>query len=119
MSHYKNAEDSPIKFYGFCSYPNCNLKTITQHEPFVQWDGIKFKPEQVEDELSPIAKLAAVANPEKFVEKFGHYGFNIELHPECAAEWGMHLIQDALKANYNLGSRLRDTRNAVQKQSRS
>ena len=41
----------------------------------------------------------AVANPGKLLEKFGHYSINIELHPECAAEWAMHLTRDAFEAD--------------------
>ena len=75
----------------------------------MEWHGVSFTPEQVADELSPMAKLAAVANPSDFVEKFGHYGFNMELHAECAAEWGMHLIRDAMNADFKVGNKLRST----------
>lgn len=115
MSGVKSSEDSMVRFYGFCSYPNCKHRKIATDEPLVEWHGVPFSTEQVEEWLSPIARLAAVSNPQEYVEKYGRYSFNMELHPECAAEWGMHLIQDALKADYNLGSKLRDTRNAVRK----
>jgi hypothetical protein len=49
----------------------------------------------------------AIANPGKYVEKFGDYALNIELHPECAAEWAMHLIRDALNADGNVGTKMR------------
>jgi len=115
MSSSKSSHDVPIKFYGFCSYPNCRKKKITENAPFVWWNGVHFSTKQVEEELSPIAKLAAISTPDEYVEKFGRYGFNMELHTECAAEWGMHLIQDALKVDYNLGSKLRNLQNDTSK----
>ena len=63
MSGYKNAEQSPFYFRGSCSYPNCHHKKIEKDAPFVEWHGVSFTPEQVADELSPMAKLATVANP--------------------------------------------------------
>lgn len=109
MSGYKNAEQSPFYFKGSCSYPNCKHRKIEKDAPFVEWHGVSFTPEQVVDELSPMAKLATVANPSDFVEKFGHYVFNMELHAECAAEWGMHLIKDSFQADPAIGNKLRST----------
>ncbi len=91
------------------SYPNCKHKKIEKHSPFVEWHGVYFSPKQVTDEQHPMAKLAAIANPSEEVEKWGSYGFNMELHAECAAEWGMHLIKDAIKANPMVGNKLRST----------
>jgi hypothetical protein len=109
MSGHKSSNDSGVFFHGFCSYPNCEHKKIAKNAPFVEWHGVHFSPEQVSDELHPMAKLAVVANPSEWIEKFGFYSFNMELHPECAAEWGMHLIRDAMNANPKVGNKLRST----------
>jgi len=61
--------------------------------------GVRFPIDEAYQYLSPQAKLMAVANPSDYVEKFGHYSINIELHPECAAEWAMHLTRDAFEAD--------------------
>lgn len=107
MSHRKNANDSPIKFYGYCVYPNCKHREMSESKPFVEWHGVHFSIKNVMDNLSPIGRLAEENNPDDYVAKYKHYVFNIELHSECAAEWGMHLIKDALNADYSLGSKLR------------
>jgi hypothetical protein len=99
MSGYKSSEEAPIRFHGYCSYPNCRNKKIDRDRPFVHWMGVKFPIDEVHHHLSPQAKLMAVANPGKLLEKFGHYSINIELHPECAAEWAMHLTRDAFEAD--------------------
>lgn len=103
MSGYKSSLEVPMKFNGFCSYPSCRHKKIEKDKPFVSWHGVNFPIEEVNDDLSSMAKLAAIANPSEWVEKFGYYGFNMELHPECAAEWGMHLIQNAIAADSEIG----------------
>jgi hypothetical protein len=115
MSGYKNSEALPVYFYGHCSYPSCRHNRINSDEPFVAWNDVSFSPEQIQDNLSPMSKLAVVANPSEYVEKFGHYGLNMFLHPECAAEWGMHLIQNAIKADPEVGRKLREPRNALRK----
>lgn len=109
MSGYKKADDSPVQPYGFCSYPSCKHRRIEKDKPFVAWRGVDFSPEQINADLSPMAKLAVIANPSEFVEKFGVYELNMELHAECAAEWGMHLIKDALVADPVIGNKLRST----------
>lgn len=107
MSGHKHSNDSPIRFYGVCAYPNCRVKTIDPNKPFVSWIGAKVSIEEVDRQLSPIGKLAESANRPKRVEENNYYCFSIELHTECAAEWAMHLTTDALKVDYNLGSKLR------------
>lgn len=122
MASNLTADHSLSKVYGFCSYPSCCIKNrrILKSEPFVEWGGITFTTEQVESQLTPIARLAASANPAEYVETFGDYAFNMELHPECAAEWGMHLIRDALNAKGEVGRKLRGTlKNAVQEQTQT
>jgi hypothetical protein len=119
MASHTNAEESLTKFYGLCAYPSCPNRKMSEDEPFVEWHSAYFTKEQVEDNLSPMSKLAVIANPTDFVEKYGKYGFNIQLHPECAAEWGMHLIRDSIDANRDVGSKLRGTRNALRKQTQT
>lgn len=109
MSGHKNSEQSPLFFHGNCSYPNCKRKKIEKNAPFVEWHGVAFTTEQIHDELHPMAKLAAIANPTQFVERYGYYPVNMELHAECAAEWGMHLIRDAINADPKVGNKLRST----------
>jgi hypothetical protein len=108
MSGYKSSEEVPIRFHGYCSYPNCRKRKIDRDKPFVSWMGVHFPIDEAYQYLSPQAKLMAVANPSKYVEKFGHYSLNMELHPECAAEWAMHLIRDALNADGNVGVKMRN-----------
>jgi hypothetical protein len=108
MSGFDNANDTPIKFYGHCAYPNCRRKSIDADEPFVSWHGVDFSTDQVFDNLSPIGKVAEASNASDYRSKFGHYSFTMELHPKCAAEWGMHLISDALKIEAQVGRKLRN-----------
>ena len=98
-----------------CSYPSCHNKKIERTQDAVFWDGIYLDKHEFEHNLTPLAKLAAVANPTDFMEKYGYYYVTMGMHAECAAEWGMHLIKDGLKS-YNVGSKLRQEKpNAVQK----
>jgi hypothetical protein len=113
MSGYKSSEEVPIRFHGYCSYPSCRDRRIGKTEPFVSWMGVHFPIDEAYHYLSPQAKLMAVANPSDYVEEFGCYSLNIELHPECAAEWAIHLIQDALKADGAIGHKLRKPKNAI------
>lgn len=113
MGAYKKAELNdqndfrPMGNTETCSYPSCRKKAIKLGEAFVMWDGVSYSRYEVERHLPPMAKLDAVANPDKYVEQYDRYVFNFYLHPECAAEWGMHLIEDALKADSNVGRMLR------------
>jgi hypothetical protein len=113
MSGYKSSEEVPIRFHGHCSYPSCRDRKIGKTEPFVSWSGVNFPIDEAYFYLSPQAKLMAVANPSDYVGKFGCYSLNIELHPACAAEWAMHLIQDALKVDGAVGHKLRKPKNAI------
>jgi len=116
MSGYKSSEEVPVRFYGYCAYPSCRDRKIDKDKPVVLWDGVHFSTEAAYFYLSPQAKLMAVANPHKYVEKFGDYPLNIELHPECAAEWAMHLMRDALNADGSVGHKLRKPKNALREQ---
>jgi hypothetical protein len=109
MSAYKNDDDCPLERYYLCAYPSCNHKDkkINKDVPFVQWHGVDMDKEDLWDKLSPIAKLAEVSNLEGYVAKYGRYYTNLELHPECAAEWGMHLIKDAIEADPDVARKMR------------
>lgn len=107
MSGHKNAEHAPMRNHGICSYPSCKHRKIGKQDPMVEWRDVRFAAEGVHSELSPMAKLAVVANPSDYAAKSGLYSFDMELHPECAAEWGMHLIKDAIAANIKVGRKLR------------
>jgi hypothetical protein len=109
MSAYKNEDDCPLKLYHKCAYPNCknNGTKIEKDKPFVIWHGVHIEKEQVWDGLSPIAKLSETSNFSEYVEKYECYHFNVELHPGCAAEWGMQLIKDAINADADVARNLR------------
>lgn len=100
-----------------CSYPSCRNRKINRSEDAVFWDGVHISRDSFENNLSPIAKLAAVANPTEYFEKYNKYYVTIGMHAECAAEWGMHLIKDALQS-HNVGAKLRKEKpqNAIRKQ---
>ena len=99
-----------------CAYPNCPHNKIARDEPAVFWDGVHLPKDVFESNLSPLGKLAVVANPSDYTEKYGYYYVTLAMHAECAAEWGMHLIKDAL-GDYSIGNKLRRTRkNAIREQ---
>lgn len=98
-----------------CAYPNCRSRRIGRDEHAVFWDGVHLNKDAFERNLSPIAKLAAIANPTDYFEKYNQYHVTIGMHAECAAEWGMHLIKDAM-GDYSIGNKLRGTRNAIREQ---
>ena len=100
-----------------CSYPNCRNRKINRNEDAVFWDGVKVSRDFFERNLSPVAKIAAIANPTEYFEKYNKYYVTLAMHAECAAEWGMHLIKDALQS-HNVGTKLRREKpqNAIREQ---
>jgi hypothetical protein len=100
-----------------CAYPSCPSRKIERSQDAVFWGGVHVDIDEFNNSnLSPMARLAATANPTNYVEKWGNYNIEIALHAECAAEWGMHLIKDAL-GSHNVGTKLRkDMPNAIRKQ---
>jgi hypothetical protein len=104
-----------------CSYPNCHNKKIARNEDAVEWDLVHISTEEYEWNVSPLAKLAIKAHPKVYNngQVVDHYFVTLYFHAGCAAEWGMHLINDALKSD-NVNRKLRKEKpNAIQKQSRS
>jgi hypothetical protein len=93
-----------------CVYPSCRNRAIRRNEDAVFWDGVNIAKDEFESNLSPLGKLAVVANPSEYTEKYGYYHVTLAMHAECAAEWGMHLIKDALES-HNIGRKLREERN--------
>ena len=84
----------------------------------MSWDIVHIAKDEFEFNLSPLAKLAVVANPKitDRGEEWGDYFVTLFMHAECAAEWGMHLIKDALQS-HNVGTKLRKEKpqNAIRK----
>jgi hypothetical protein len=67
-----------------------------------------------------LAKLAIKAHPKEYSSGrvLEEYFVTLYFHAGCAAEWGMHLIKDALRSD-NVNRKLRKEKpNAIQKQSR-
>jgi hypothetical protein len=102
-----------------CMYPSCRNRKIERHQDAVFWNGVHISRDEFEHNLSPMAKLAVVANPKTSSsgEEWRHYFVDMSLHAECAAEWGMHLIKDALQS-HNIGTKLRKEKpqNAIREQ---
>jgi hypothetical protein len=118
LDHDKGEYDSYRGDYDVCecSYPICRNRKIARKQDAVFWDGVHLSKDTFESGLSPLAKLAAVANPTEFTQKHGYYYTSFAMHAECAAEWGMHLIKDALQS-HNVGTKLRQEKpNALREQ---
>ena len=101
-----------------CSYSSCRNRKITREQDAVSWDLVHIPRDEFEFNLSPMARLATIANP-KLTDKgeeWGDYFVTLFMHAECAAEWGMHLIKDALQS-HNVGTKLRKEKpqNAIRK----
>jgi len=100
-----------------CAYPSCHHKQIKNTDDVVIWDGVALNADDFNTRnLTSLAKLAVTSNPDKYVAKYNHYAVRLAFHPECAAEFGMHLIKDTLVGDNVVGRKLRGTRNALRKQ---
>ena len=100
-----------------CSYPSCRNRKINRNEDAVFWDGVHIDTYFFENNLSPMAKLTTRSHPTEYFEKYNTYYVTVGMHAECAAEWGMHLIKDALQS-HNVGTKLRreKPKNAIREQ---
>ena len=98
-----------------CAYPSCRKRMVHRDDDIVIWEGVNVSKKNFEDNLSPMAKLATIANPSEYYQKHGQYYVQLVMHAECAAEWGMHLIKDALEGKV-AGHKLRRGQNAIHKQ---
>lgn len=100
-----------------CAYPSCSHKEIKNTDDVVIWDGAALNINDFNDRnLTPLAKLAVTSNPTTYAAKFNHYAVRLAFHPECAAEFGMHLIKDTIVGDNVVGRKLRGTRNALREQ---
>jgi hypothetical protein len=104
-----------------CSYPSCRSRKIARDEDAVEWDLVHIPTEEYEWNVSPLAKLAIKAHPKMYSRGnvYDHYFVTLYFHAGCAAEWGMHLIKDALKSD-NVSRKLRKEKpNAIRKQTKT
>lgn len=85
-----------------CGYPNCKRGLITA--PYVKWD-LTIPMQTIYSMFPPVVKLAIQENSDPNRQKYRM--MELYIHPECAAEWGMHLVKDALQANAKVGRKLR------------
>ena len=89
-----------------CFYPNCNVgRAIEERDAHVEWRA-DIPLEAIYKRFPPVVKLAMQENCYDYERQYQKMVFDFYLHPECAAEWGMQLIKDALEADYRVGRRL-------------
>lgn len=109
MGHYKKGKEqavAPLEKGEKCFYPNCSIKgRIKDKDACVTW-LTDLPLENIYKRFPPIVKLAIQENCYDYERQYQKMGFDFYLHPECAAEWGMQLIKDALDANDRVGRRL-------------
>jgi len=84
-----------------CSYPSCRNRKITREEDAVEWDLVHIADDEFEWNVSPLAKLAIKAHPKVYSrgDEATSYYVTLSFHAGCAAEWGMHLIKDAIQSD--------------------
>jgi len=113
MSGYKSSEDDLLGIPEVpeggvdCAYPNCRKGKVTGKTPYVSWHGA-LDLEQLYKTLPAVVKIAIQENKDKYMEKFNRVTWLYLTHAECAAEWGMHLIKDAVEVNDDIGRKLTD-----------
>lgn len=101
---------SDINTVHSCAYPSCRKKAIRRTDDIVIWNGMSIDVKEFTSvNLEPIEKLMVESNLEPFTEKYGHFIHTMYFHAECAAEFGMHLVKDALGKG-SIGSVLRKSR---------
>jgi hypothetical protein len=111
MSGYKNSEDDLIGIPKVpaggvdCAYPNCRKGKVTEETPYVSWHG-SLDLEQLYTQFPAVVKLAIQENKDSYMEKYNQTAWLYLTHAECAAEWGMHMIKDAMKAEDDIGRKL-------------
>jgi len=105
-----------------CMYPSCRNTKILRTEDAVFWDGVVIPDNQFEFNLSPMAKLITKSHPKIYSDgkQLKRYYITMGMHAGCAAEWGMHLIKDALES-HNVGTKLRKekSQNAIREQTKT
>jgi hypothetical protein len=109
MGSYKKGEEhvyGPAGDGSKCFYPNCHIRSkLYNRDACVTWDT-NVPLEAIFKRFPPIVKLAIQENCDEYTEQYQQIIFSFYLHPECAAEWGMHLIKDALDSNRHVGRKL-------------
>lgn len=101
-THFRGSYASSIEGGVRCTYPNCRSGKVVTGQAYVVWDGHLDLPLMF-SRVAPVVKLAMQEHlhPHELKENYLYWPFI--LHAECAAEWGMQLISDALKANAEVG----------------
>ena len=108
MSGYKSSEEDvlgipPVPEGGVdCAYPNCRKGKITGETPYVSWHG-NLDLEHLYTTLPAVAKLAIQEHKDDFMQETNTITWLYLVHAECAAEWGMHLIKDAMGVEADIG----------------
>jgi hypothetical protein len=99
-----------LKTIHTCAYPSCHKKDIHRADDAVVWGGVAINIKEFTSlNLEPVEKLMVECNLEPYAERYGHFLNNMFFHAECAAEFGMHLVKDALGKG-PIGSILRKSR---------
>ena len=104
MAHYVNGEDDPqmTETGAECGYPNCRFGRLDYNDPHTQWDTTTSL-EQIYQRVPPIVKLAIQENLEGYQREQGFLFTKLFMHPECSAEWGMHLIKEGIQTKSTVG----------------
>jgi hypothetical protein len=85
-----------------CTYPSCRFNSLGESPPYVVWDGV-LDLDLFYTKVPPIVKLAMQEHFDRNQQANKYICWDYFFHPECAAEWGMHLISNAIKADPDVG----------------
>ncbi len=104
MSSYVHGEDDyqMSEAGAECGYPNCRFGRIDCNDPHTQWDTT-ISLEEIYQRVPPIVKLAIQENLEGYQREQGVLFTKTFMHPECSAEWGMHLIKEGIHSKSTVG----------------
>ena len=109
MGAYKKGQEQvivPAENGEKCFYPNCRIDSKLQDkDACVTW-RTNVPLETIYSRFPPVVKLAIQENSYDYEREYKKMAFDFYLHPECAAEWGMQLIKDALNSDDRIGRRL-------------
>ena len=112
MSGFSSSKEDAISMFegfeagGLCAYPSCRRGLVTAEAPYVRWEGDLYLPDLYKL-FPPVVKLAIESSAAEGLTDYKRIRWPYFIHPECAAEWGMHLIRDALEADDKVGRKLR------------
>ena len=108
MAGYRKEEELYFRVVGAegmqCFYPNCGSRghRLKSGDEVVVWNA-NIPLEVIYERFPAVVKLAIQENCNDYESKYQKMGFDIFLHPECAMEWGAHLIQDSMRASDKVG----------------